>query len=85
MRDTASNPHKSKAPPEGGPHDLLSPCRKSKGAKVTSPEEATAVAEDPELIISTGPAGIEILPEGFLPKLEKCMVAADVNAFPPAG
>lgn len=59
--------------------------RKAKGAKVAFPEEATAVVEDREAIILKGAAGVEILPEGSLPKSEKCMVAADVNAFPPAG
>jgi hypothetical protein len=52
---------------------------------VAFPEEATAVVEDREAIILKGAAGVQILPEGSLPKSEKCMVAADVNAFPPAG
>jgi len=58
---------------------------KVKGLRATSPEEIVSVAKDCELVISTGPTGVEILPGGYLPKLEKCMVAADVNAVPPAG
>jgi methylene-tetrahydromethanopterin dehydrogenase len=58
---------------------------KVKGVKAASPEEIVAAVKDCEVVISTGPAGVEILPEGSLPKLEKCMVAADVNAVPPAG
>lgn len=58
---------------------------KVKGVRATSPEEIVSAAKDCEIVISTGPAGVEILPEGFLPKLEKCLVAADVNAVPPAG
>jgi len=58
---------------------------KVRGVRATSPDEITSAAKDCEIVISTGPAGVEILPEGYLPKLEKCMVAADVNAVPPAG
>ncbi len=58
---------------------------KVKGLRATSPEEIVSAAKDCELVISTGPTGVEILPGGYLPKLEKCMVAADVNAVPPAG
>ena len=58
---------------------------KVKGVRATSPEEIVSAAKDCEIVVSTGPAGVEILPEGFLPKLEKCVVAADVNAVPPAG
>ena len=56
-----------------------------RGVRATSPDEIISAAKDCEIVISTGPAGVEILPEGYLPKLEKCMVAADVNAVPPAG
>jgi methylene-tetrahydromethanopterin dehydrogenase len=58
---------------------------KVRGVRATSPEEIVSAAKDCEIVLSTGPAGVEILPEGFLPKLEKCVVAADVNAVPPAG
>jgi len=58
---------------------------KVQGVRATSPEEVVSVAKDCEIVVSTGPAGVEILPEGYLPKLEKCLVAADVNAVPPAG
>lgn len=58
---------------------------KVRGVRATSPDAIVSAVKDCEVVISTGPAGVEILPEGFLPKLEKCMVAADVNAVPPAG
>lgn len=58
---------------------------KVKGVMATSPEEIVSVAKDCEIVISTGPTGVEILPEGYLPRLEECLVAADVNAVPPAG
>jgi methylene-tetrahydromethanopterin dehydrogenase len=58
---------------------------KVKGVRATSPEEIVSVAKGCEILISTGPAGIEIIPREFLPKLEKCMVAADVNAVSPTG
>lgn len=58
---------------------------KVKGVRATSPDAIVSAARDCEIVISTGPTGVEILPEGYLPKLEKCMVAADVNAVPPAG
>jgi len=56
-----------------------------KGAEVASPEEAVKAAEDCEILLSTGAAGVQLFPEGGLSKLERCMVAADVNAVPPAG
>jgi len=59
--------------------------RKVKGVRATSPEEIVSVAKDCEIVISAGPAGVELLPEEFVAKLEKCLVAADVNAVPPAG
>lgn len=58
---------------------------KVKGVRATSPEEIVSVAKGCEILISTGPAGIEIIPREFLPKLENCMVAADVNAVSPTG
>lgn len=58
---------------------------KVKGMRTTSADEIVSAARDCDIVISTGPAGVKILPEGYLPKLEKCMVAADVNAVPPAG
>lgn len=55
------------------------------GVVATSPEEIVSAAQDSEILISAGPAGVEIVPEAFVPQLEKCLVAADVNAVPPAG
>ena len=59
--------------------------RKVKGVRATSPEEIVSVAKDCEIVISAGPAGTELVPEEYVPRLEKCLVAADVNAVPPAG
>jgi len=58
---------------------------KVEGVMATSPEEIVSVARDCEILIAAGPAGVELVPEEFVPRLEKCLVAADVNAVPPAG
>lgn len=58
---------------------------KVEGVVATSPEEIVSAAKDCEIVVSAGPAGVELVPEEFVPKLEKCLVAADVNAVPPAG
>jgi len=55
------------------------------GVKATSPDEIVAAAKDVEIVISAGPAGVELLPAEHLAQLEKCLVVADVNAVPPAG
>jgi len=58
---------------------------KVRGVRATSPGEIVSVAKDCEILISTGPAGVEMLPKESLTKLEKCLVAADVNAVSPTG
>jgi len=58
---------------------------KVEGVMATSPEEIVSVARDCDILIAAGPAGVELVPEEFVPRLEKCLVAADVNAVPPAG
>lgn len=55
------------------------------GVVAKSPQEIVAAAKECEIVVSAGPAGVELVPEEFVPQLEKCMVAADVNAVPPAG
>jgi hypothetical protein len=55
------------------------------GVKATSPDEIVAAAREVEILISAGPAGVELLPAEHLAQLEKCLVVADVNAVPPAG
>jgi hypothetical protein len=55
------------------------------GVVATSPEEIVAAAAACEIVIAAGPAGVELVPEESVPQLEKCLVAADVNAVPPAG
>lgn len=59
--------------------------REIKGVKGASAQEILSATKDCELVISTGPAGVELLPEGYLTRLESCIVAADVNAVPPTG
>jgi methylene-tetrahydromethanopterin dehydrogenase len=58
---------------------------KVQGVRAISPAEIVSAAKDCEIVIAAGPAGVELLPEEFVPGLEKCLVAADVNAVPPAG
>jgi methylene-tetrahydromethanopterin dehydrogenase len=55
------------------------------GIKAVSPDEIVAAAKEVEIVISAGPAGVELLPAEHLAQLEKCLVVADVNAVPPAG
>jgi methylene-tetrahydromethanopterin dehydrogenase len=55
------------------------------GSKVASPDEIVAAAKEVEIVISAGPAGVELLPSEHLAQLEKCLVVVDVNAVPPAG
>jgi methylene-tetrahydromethanopterin dehydrogenase len=55
------------------------------GIKAASPDEIVAAAKEVEIVISAGPAGVELLPSEHLARLEKCLVVADVNAVPPAG
>ena len=55
------------------------------GVVASKPEEIVAAAQDCEIVISAGPAGVEILPEESLSELKACLVAADVNAVPPTG
>ena len=55
------------------------------GVVARSPDEIVSAAKDCEIVVSAGPAGVELVPEEYVSKLEKCLVAADVNAVPPAG
>jgi methylene-tetrahydromethanopterin dehydrogenase len=58
---------------------------KVEGFVATSPQEIVAAAKECEIVIAAGPAGVELVPEESVPQLKKCLVAADVNAVPPAG
>ncbi|MFG1433258.1 NAD(P)-dependent methylenetetrahydromethanopterin dehydrogenase [Xanthobacter sp. V2C-8] len=53
-------------------------------AAVTDTEKAKLVPEA-EVILATGKAGVEILSPAHLEAAERLLVAADVNAVPPAG
>lgn len=55
------------------------------GFKVTTPDEIVSAAAGVTILVSAGPAGLELLPAESLARLEQCMVVADVNAVPPAG
>jgi len=55
------------------------------GVKANSAQDIVAAAHDCEIVIAAGPAGVELLPEESVHSLANCMVAADVNAIPPAG
>lgn len=59
--------------------------RKVEGFVATSPQEIVAAAQECEIVVAAGPAGVELVPEESVPQLKKCLVAADVNAVPPAG
>ena len=50
-----------------------------------APEEILEACKDAEVVITTGPPGVQLVPKSVLEKLEKCRVVADVNAVPPTG
>jgi methylene-tetrahydromethanopterin dehydrogenase len=58
---------------------------KVEGFVATSPQEIVAAAKECEIVVAAGPAGVELVPEESVARLKKCLVAADVNAVPPAG
>lgn len=45
----------------------------------------SGIVERAELIIAAAKAGVEVLPKSLLPNARALLVAADVNAVPPAG
>jgi methylene-tetrahydromethanopterin dehydrogenase len=58
---------------------------KVEGIRATTPSEIVAAAKDVEIVLSAGPAGVQILSAEALAELERCAVALDINAVPPAG
>ena len=48
-------------------------------------EEIYEAIKDADVVISTGKAGVQLVPMEMLQKLDKCKVVADVNAVPPLG
>lgn len=58
---------------------------KVRGLKAGNPDEVFELAQDCEILLSTGAAGVELIPQSYVEKLEKCLVAVDVNAVPPSG
>ncbi len=54
-------------------------------AQGATSEEVYEAIKDADVVISTGKAGVELVPMEMLQKLEKCKVVADVNAVPPLG
>jgi len=60
------------------------------GGSVTSvtirgPSEAAAVLEQANLLLNTGPAGVQLVPQGAWTGRRALLVAADCNAVPPFG
>jgi methylene-tetrahydromethanopterin dehydrogenase len=55
------------------------------GIKAATAGEIIAAANDADIVLSAGPAGVQILPADALAQLERCVVALDINAVPPAG
>lgn len=51
----------------------------------STPETRRAAVEEAEVILSAAAAGVQILSAGDLAQARKLLVAADVNAVPPAG
>ena len=58
---------------------------KVKGESNRSEEETTALIEDADIIIGAAKAGVRLASSRQLSRSEKLLVAADVNAVPPAG
>lgn len=54
-------------------------------AAAASDAEKAALVPEAEVILATGKAGVEILNAGHLEAARRLIVAADVNAVPPAG
>ena len=55
------------------------------GADGSSEEKRRALAHAADVVISAGPAGVQVLTEAAISGASKLVVAADVNAVPPAG
>jgi len=54
-------------------------------AKANSPEEISAALQDQEVVLATVAAGVQVLSSAMLASAKSVLVAADVNAVPPAG
>ncbi|MCD6348290.1 MAG: hypothetical protein J7L91_01515 [Candidatus Korarchaeota archaeon] len=50
-----------------------------------SPEVLERALKGADIIITTGPPGLQLVPKSVLEKLSDCKVVADVNAVPPLG
>jgi methylene-tetrahydromethanopterin dehydrogenase len=55
------------------------------GIRMRSAEERFKFTRDRQIVLSTGRAGVEMLPDGCLERLDQCLFAGDINAVPPAG
>jgi len=55
------------------------------GEEPRSPEVLERALKGADVIITTGPPGLQLVPKSILEKLPDCKVAADVNAVPPLG
>ena len=52
---------------------------------VTDPSRVASALGDAELLLNTGPAGVQLVPHDAWATLPKLRVAADLNAVPPLG
>ena len=55
------------------------------GVDGSSEDKKRAIARDVDVIFCAGPAGNQVLPEAVVSEAKSLIVAADVNAVPPAG
>jgi methylene-tetrahydromethanopterin dehydrogenase len=55
------------------------------GVDGSSDDKKRAIVRDAEVILCAGPAGQQVLPEAVISAAKSLIVAADVNAVPPAG
>ncbi|RLE55788.1 MAG: methylenetetrahydromethanopterin dehydrogenase [Thermoprotei archaeon] len=49
------------------------------------PEKLAEICKDADIVLTTGPPGLQLVPKDVVKKAEKCKVLADVNAVPPLG
>jgi len=56
-----------------------------KAVQASNPDEIYEIAKDKEVILTTGRAGVRLIPKEVLDKLKGVKVMADVNAVEPTG
>jgi hypothetical protein len=63
----------------GAPSGLIQP------VEARTPDRLASSIQGSEVIVSAGPAGVEMLPAAILQQLSRASVVLDLNAVPPAG